>query len=105
MEEKKNKKAVSINMSTAPKREEKKQKLSYDELNDACAQLYQQNQHLTMQLQQANMVNMFKRLDYLFKVIEFSDVIKDAEFINACIAEVREAMTVDTGEKEVSGEN
>lgn len=74
--------------------DKKQQKLTYEQLNDVCMQLYQQNQKLTQQLQQANMTNMFARLDYLFKVLNYESVIKDAEFINSCIAEIKEAMII-----------
>ena len=94
MEEKKLKKVETA------KNNESEKKLSYEELNNVCVQLEQQNQYLVRQLQQTNMVNMFKRLDYLFKVLEFSSVIKDAEFINSCVEEIKEAMTVPAKEEE-----
>lgn len=97
MEEKKLK-AVKESPS---KENEKYQKLSYEQLNEACAQLYQQNQYLEKQLQQANLTNMFKRLDYLFMVLANESVIKDADFINDCIAEIKEAIIVkDTAQEE-----
>ena len=49
--------------------ENKKKELSYDELKNVAGQLSQQNQQLNMMLQQANMTNMFKRMDYLFKIL------------------------------------
>lgn len=68
------------------------QKLTYEQLNDACNQLFQQNQYLTRQVRELNATNLFKRLDYLFKVVELSSTIKDAEFVNSCIDEIKEAM-------------
>lgn len=68
------------------------QKLSYEQLNNICSELYQQNQNLHRQLQQANMVNMFKRLDYLFLVLKYESVFKDADFINSCIDEIKDAI-------------
>ena len=52
--------------------EEKKEtkKLSYEELENVCHQLSEQSQTLYRKLQEANMTNMFKRLDYLFAVVE-----------------------------------
>lgn len=76
------------------------QKLTYEQLNDACSQLYQQNQYLQNQLKQANLTNMFKRLDYLFKVLECEKVIKDSEFINNCVEEIKDALTVDSLDSE-----
>ena len=81
-------------------KEEKEQKLSYEQLNEVCSQLYQQNQNLIKQLQQANATNMFRRLDYLFKVLEFESVIKDSDFINSCVEEIKEAMIIPAEEKE-----
>ena len=49
-----------------------KQKLTYEQLNDVCNQLFQQNQELRKSLQEMNAVNVFKRLDYLFKVVELA---------------------------------
>lgn len=75
-------------------------KLSYEQLNDACNQLFQQNQALRNQIQQMNQMNMFKRLDYLFKVLEFNRVFNDQEFINSCVAEIKEAMIIPEEPKE-----
>lgn len=88
MEEKKLKVAVN--------NEEKKseQKLSYEKLNEVCEQLYQQNQNLVRQLQQANRTLMFRRLDYLFEVLKLENVFKDPEFINTCANEIKEALIV-----------
>lgn len=92
MEEKKEVKMKAV--KTENPQDKKQQKLSYEQLNDVCMQLYQQNQKLTQQLQQANMTNMFARLDYLFKVLNYESVIKDSDFINACVAEIKEAMII-----------
>lgn len=89
----------------------KQQKLSYDELNKVCGELYQQNQYLQKQLQQMNMTNMFKRLDYLFKVVEVayngnnSYPSFSSEFVGNCISEIENSMTVEQGEQEDSEEN
>lgn len=61
-------------------------KLSYEELENMCNRLY-------IELQNANMVNMFKRLDYLFKVVEFKNSFSK-EFAEMCIREVESLMTV-----------
>lgn len=75
------------------------QKLSYDQLNVACAELLQQNQQLSKQCQvlakQFELVNnAFKRLDYLFKVIEYKDAIGDIEFVKKCVDEIKSLMTL-----------
>jgi len=68
-------------------------KLTYEQLNNACNQLFQQNQQLLHKIQEINAVNMFKRLDYLFKVVELAATFKDADFVNSCIDEIKEALT------------
>jgi hypothetical protein len=79
-------------------------KLSYDELNNTCMQLYQQNQHLLKQMGQMNMTNMFKRLDYLFLVLKYESVIKDAEFVNACVEEIKVAISGEPENEETKEE-
>lgn len=86
--------------NTEEKPQVEEQKLTYEQLNEACSQLYQQNQYLQNQLKQANLSNMFKRLDYLFKVLECEKVIKDSEFISSCVDEIKEALSVDSSEPE-----
>ena len=72
--------------------ENKKKELSYDELKNVAGQLSQQNQQLNMMLQQANMTNMFKRMDYLFNILELKDCF-DTEFVITCSDEIKELMT------------
>lgn len=54
--------------------------------------LKSQNAQLIYQLQNANMANLFKRLDYLFKVVENAAMFDEA-FVEQCIAEIKELMT------------
>lgn len=82
------------NKENAPK------KLTYEELNNAATQLVEQmrqlktqNQQLEAALANANRALMFRRLDYLFKVLEFAGVIKDPDFIVACTDEIKAALT------------
>lgn len=108
MEEKKLKQPAAMSIVKGKKNvqehdDDSAKKLTYEQLNGACMQLYQQNQNLLKQLQQANMTNLFKRLDYLFQVLKYESVIKDPDFVSSCIEEIKEAMTVDaapTSEKE-----
>lgn len=69
--------------------EEKKEKskLSYEELQNVASQLSQQNQQLNMMLRQANMSNTFKRLDYLFKVLELRECF-NSDFVIGCSDEI-----------------
>lgn len=69
------------------------EKMSYEQLENVAHQLSEQAKQLYAQLQAANMTNMFKRLDYLFKVVENGHVFNQ-EFLNKCIAEIEEHMTI-----------
>lgn len=63
-----------------------------------------QNKELIYRLQSANMANLFKRLDYLFKVIENSTMF-DLTFVDSCIKEVKELMTPPEVEEKEGKEN
>lgn len=95
MEEQKKNKVVSMNTKQAEK------KLSYEQLNDACNQLLQQNRQLAVQNKQLEQFAMNKRLDYLFKVIEFSKEFT-SDFVGNCASEIEEALTI-TQEEEKKG--
>lgn len=60
--------------------------------------LKSQNSQLIYQLQNANLSNMFKRLDYLFKVVENATMF-DEEFVDKCTTEIKELMTPPEEEK------
>ena len=99
MEEKKLAKKIPFGVETKSEKKDAEQnsgehKLTYEQLNDACIQLQMQNRKLIQQVQQMNMTNMFKRLDYLFEVLKAESVIKDADFINSCVQEIKEALTI-----------
>ena len=89
MEEQK-KKVVKMQPAT---KDERPEKLSYEQLENVAHQLSEQAKQLYMKLQAANMNNMFKRLDYLFKVVENGHMFKQ-DFLEKCIAEIEEIMTV-----------
>lgn len=75
--------------------EEKKKtkELSYEELKNVAGQLQQQNIQLRQALQRANYENLFRRLDYLFKVIENSAVFSE-EFVVSCVEEIEDSIKV-----------
>lgn len=68
-------------------------KMSYEELENVARQLSEQTRQLYTKLQEMNMVNMFKRLDYLFKVAEFSHMF-NSEFVTTCIQEIQDLLTI-----------
>lgn len=69
------------------------EKMSYEQLQNVAHQLSEQARTLYTRLQEANMTNMFKRLDYLFKVVENAERFS-MEFTEKCIAEIESMMTV-----------
>lgn len=73
-------------------------KFSYEELEHIATNLSNQVQHLSIELQKANMQNVFKRLDYCFKVIEVNPIVSERlfnkDFINKCAKEIEELMTI-----------
>ena len=93
MEEKKN--VINMNAATSSKG-----KMNYEELNDAFMKQSQEIQQmqkyiksLHQQITEMGMALQIRRLEYLFKVIELRAFFKDAEFIDNCIKEVKEALT------------
>lgn len=68
-------------------------KLSYEQLEQVANQLSEQTRKLYSKLQKSNMENVFKRLDYLFKVVENKDVFSK-EFLDNCIKEIEEIITI-----------
>lgn len=98
MEEKKKamEKKMNVNTSNASKdnQGEGRKPLTYEQLNNVCQQLFQQNQKLKADVTELSNVAMFKRLDYLFKVVELASTFKDGDFLNSCMDEIKDALTV-----------
>lgn len=78
---------------------EQPKELSYEELKNVAAQLQHQNEQMRNAIMKLDYTNTFKRLDYLFKVIEFSIQFPD-DFVANCINEIVDMMTVKEEEKE-----
>lgn len=107
--EKNGSKEVKMNVST-----KQPQKLSYEELNQACAemsqQIQQQNkyiQQLHKQMQEMNFMLQNKRMDYLFRVVEIANRSNVSEyacfakdFVENCITEIQESLTIPKQEEE-----
>lgn len=81
---------VSINENA---NKAKKEKMSYEELENIAHQLSEQSRVLMQKLQEANMSNMFKRVDYLFKVLEFENMFSD-NFIDKCAQEIQDMISI-----------
>ncbi len=83
------KKEVTMKKAEKPTKE----KLTYEELENVCHQLSEQARTLYQKLQDAEMTNLFKRLDYLFAVVENSKEFP-SEFTTKCVKEIMSAMTI-----------
>lgn len=95
MEENQNK---TVNMAGKEVKKEETKKISYEDLQKAAGQLYQQNQQLIAkckqyeeQMQRFNNVEV--RLHYLFEVLDKGSYF-DSNFIDTCVNEVKEIMTI-----------
>lgn len=84
--------------------EQRPEKMSYEQLENVAHQLSEQNRQLFAKLQELNMANVFKRLDYLFKVVENGHMFKQ-DFLEKCIAEVESLMTVPEQEEKPETED
>lgn len=84
--------------------EQRPEKMSYEQLENVAHQLSEQNRQLFAKLQELNMANMFKRLDYLFKVVENGHMFQQ-DFLEKCIAEVESLMTVPEQEEKPETED
>jgi hypothetical protein len=72
---------------------ERPNKMSYEQLENVAHQLSEQAKKLYAELQNANMSNLFKRLDYLFKVIENQHMFSQS-FVDKCVTEIEDIITV-----------
>lgn len=90
MEEQKKAMSVNINQKSKINRENK---LTYEQLNDACNQLLQQNRQLIQRSRELEQFALNKRLDYLFKIIEFNKMFS-SDFVVSCTEEIEQAMTI-----------
>lgn len=79
---------------------EKQEKLSYEELEKRFYQVVENNRKLYQQLQSTYIDNLFKRLDYLFKVVENS-MSFSTEFVDKCTKEIETMITVDNKDEEL----
>lgn len=78
---------------------EAKNKLSYEELENVChqlsaqaQQLNAQNQQLRKMIEEANLTNLYKRLDYLFAVIDKDNAYLSHNFKVQCAVEIENLM-------------
>ena len=72
---------------------ENKEKLSYEQLEEVARQMEGQLRQVYAKLQDANMQNLFKRLDFLFKVLETEHMFPLA-FVQKCADEIESILTI-----------
>ena len=76
---------------------EQPKRFTYEQLEQIAGNLSTQVQQLSARLQEANMFNMFKRLDYCFKVLEVAPTLSatmfSPGFVEKCAKEIEELMT------------
>ncbi len=85
------------------KSEVSKDKLTYEQLENVCHQLSEQSRALYQKLQEASMENFFKRLDYLFKVVDNAIAFTSRgyqDFISKCVEEIVSSMKIPEPEEE-----
>ena len=82
-------------MGEVNKKEEKvaakQEKLSYDELNQVSQQLFQENKMLRTKVQELSVEAFYKRIEYMFKVVELASVFSK-EFVERTIQEIETVM-------------
>ena len=74
-------------------------KLSYEDLERLCQQLSEQARNLYIQLQEANLSNLYTRLNFLFKVVENSTMF-DFDFVTKCTKEIVDLIAVEENKDE-----
>lgn len=72
---------------------ENKEKLSYEQLEEVARQMEGQLRQVYSKLQDANMHNLFKRLDFLFKVLETEHMFP-LDFVKKCTDEIKSILTI-----------
>ena len=72
---------------------ENKEKLSYEQLEEVARQMESQLRQVYAKLQDSNMSNLFKRLDFLFKVLETEHMFPLA-FVQKCADEIKSILTI-----------
>lgn len=76
---------------------EQESKLSYDDLMKIATGLKASNIELQRRLNDMALSNFFTRLEFLFKVVKFSDKFPD-DFVKKCIDEITANMIIEEGE-------
>ena len=67
-------------------------KLSYEDLEKRCKELFMDNQQLLRMVSQLQNERGIKRIEFLFKVVENQIDFSDSEFVNKCIEEIKDSI-------------
>lgn len=73
--------------------QEETQKATYEQLENYVNQLSQQNMILKKRLNEFAEVSFYKKMEFLFKVLENKDSFT-IDFVNSCASEIMEAMNI-----------
>jgi hypothetical protein len=68
-------------------------KPTYEQLSEICQKFEAERNYYYKKLQEFNLANLYKRLDYLFKVMENSEKFS-ADFVVSCADEIEKAITI-----------
>lgn len=76
------------------------EKLSYEQLENIAHQLSDQVRSLMTQLKERNVEGVYKRMDYLFQIVNLSsNNIFPNEFVESCAQEIIDLMSLSTEEE------
>lgn len=85
--------------------QKKNKRASYEDLNNYCMQLAEQNQQLKQreealikEINRLSVVTAFKRLDYLFEVLQYKDFFSE-QFVSESAEEIESALAVPAQEE------
>lgn len=68
-------------------------KLTYEELENVAKQLSEQNRLFYQELQKREVQEVFTRLGFLFKVVEFANRFS-SDFLKKCVSEIESLITI-----------
>lgn len=77
-----------VETTTAQEKQERPEKMSYEQLENIARQLSMQNEQLVMQINSLRNTYIFTIMDYLMRVVEHSDNYP-SELVDYCRAEVK----------------
>lgn len=106
-EQKKDNKVVEMKVAKgANQKEQEQEKISYEKLNSIAVQLYNENQQLKQRVHDmTEALKVVNRMDYLLKIIEIDynsrhyKATFSLDFVQNCINEVQELMTLPKSEE------